>query len=420
MLIKYIPYLFMFLQLLAGETVFLIRTPRRSLFALRYSVSAVLTSVGAYFLVFMPNIGFWIYMIPFAMGCALAYVCWDINPFHAIVFAVIAYSLQNCAFDMAYLLASLSGNTDIVVVEWLELAFLAVLLVACLFLFVRRGMITDVLGTKNIQLVVVCVVALSAVTVLHTYFNSDTAETIGRVFLILCNMLSLFLLFGISGRESLAREKEEMARMLRREETLHRLSRESIELINMKCHDLKHTLLTGRGALPEDAAKEIESAIARYDAFVKTGNPDLDIVIAEKSLRCSKSGITLSCMADGAALSFVSPVDIYALFGNALDNAIEALEHSDPDKRDIVLTVRACDGMVSVCVENYCAVAPDMSEGLPLTSKGDKNSHGFGMKSMRYIAEKYGGRLVADVRDSKFVLAVIFPSRSAARPSPGE
>ena len=308
---------------------------------------------------------------------------------------------------MAYLFASLSGNTGIVVVEWLELAFLAVLLVACLFLFVRRGMITDVLGTKNIQLVVVCVVALFAVTVLHTYFNSDTAETIGRVFLILCNMLSLFLLFGISGRESLAREKEEMARMLRREETLHRLSRESIELINMKCHDLKHTLLTGRGALPEDAAREIESAIARYDAFVKTVNPDLDIVIAEKSLRCSKSGITLSCMADGAALSFVSPVDIYALFGNALDNAIEALEHSDPDKRDIVLTVRACDGMVSVCVENYCAVAPDMSEGLPLTSKGDKNSHGFGMKSMRYIAEKYGGRLVADVRDSKFVLSLI-------------
>ena len=165
---------------------------------------------------------------------------------------------------------------------------------------------------------------------------------------------------------------------------------------------------------------EIEQAVMIYDCVFKTGNDALDILLTEKSLYCGKYGIRLLCMADGEKLSFMASSDIYSLFGNALDNAIEALEHSDPDKRDIVLTVRACDGMVSVCVENYCAVAPDMSEGLPLTSKGDKNSHGFGMKSMRYIAEKYGGRLVADVRDSKFVLAVIFPSRSAARPSPGE
>lgn len=244
------------------------------------------------------------------------------------------------------------------------------------------------------------------------YFNVRTAELIGRVFLILSIVLSLFLLFGISGRESLAREKEEIEQMLRREETLHRISKENIDLINVKCHDLKHRLRAGRGALTDEEIKEIEGAVALYDGFVKTGNPDLDIVIAEKSLRCRKSGITISCIADGSALGFMLPGDIYALFGNALDNAIEYLENADKDKRIIDLTVRRRDDIVGITVENYCAQPSVFSDGLPVTSKKDRNYHGFGMKSMRYIAEKYGGSLIVSQENEKFVLAIVLSMRS--------
>lgn len=289
---------------------------------------------------------------------------------------------------------------------------LAGLLVASWFLFVRKGRITDVLGIKNIKLAAVCVAVLTAVIVLHSYFNVRTAELIGRVFLILSIVLSLFLLFGISGRESLAREKEEIEQMLRREETLHRISKENIDLINVKCHDLKHRLRAGRGALTDEEIKEIEGAVALYDGFVKTGNPDLDIVIAEKSLRCRKSGITISCIADGSALGFMLPGDIYALFGNALDNAIEYLENVDKDKRIIDLTVRRRDDIVGITVENYCAQPSVFSDGLPVTSKKDRNYHGFGMKSMRYIAEKYGGSLIVSQENEKFVLAIVLSMRS--------
>ena len=412
MLITYLPYLYLFAQLLAGELVFLSKTERRPYYAARLVPTAVICGVGMYFLVYMPYIGFWIYLIPLLVSAGIVWLCYDINPLHAMVFAVIAYALQNCSFDITIVVFGLFGRPNMQAVELVALGVLAGLLVASWFLFVRKGRITDVLGIKNIKLAAVCVAVLTAVIVLHSYFNVRTAELIGRVFLILSIVLSLFLLFGISGRESLAREKEEIEQMLRREEMLHRISKENIDLINVKCHDLKHRLRAGRGALTDEEIKEIEGAVALYDGFVKTGNPDLDIVIAENSLRCRKSGITISCIADGSALGFMLPGDIYALFGNALDNAIEYLENVDKDKRIIDLTVRRRDDIVGITVENYCAQPSVFSDGLPVTSKKDRNYHGFGMKSMRYIAEKYGGSLIVSQENEKFVLAIVLSMRS--------
>lgn len=58
--------------------------------------------------------------------------------------------------------------------------------------------------------------------------------------------------------------------------------------------------------------------------LVHTGNDALDAILSEKGLACEQGGIAFRCMADGAAVGFMAPTDIYSLFGNALDNAIEA------------------------------------------------------------------------------------------------
>lgn len=70
------------------------------------------------------------------------------------------------------------------------------------------------------------------------------------------------------------------------------------------------------------------------------------------------------------------------------------------------------DDIVGITVENYCAQPSVFSDGLPVTSKKDRNYHGFGMKSMRYIAEKYGGSLIVSQENEKFVLAIVLSMRS--------
>ena len=113
-------------------------------------------------------------------------------------------------------------------------------------------------------------------------------------------------------------------------------------------------------------------------------------------------------MADGEALSFMSNADIYSLFGNALHNAIEALAGIEEEKRVIRMAVRRQGKMVSVHAENYCEGVQFGQDGLPKTQKGERG-HGYGMRSMRMVAEKYGGFLTAEARGNVFVLDIVIP-----------
>ena len=147
-----------------------------------------------------------------------------------------------------------------------------------------------------------------------------------------------------------------------------------------------------------------------YDSSVNTGNKALDTVLMEKKLYCEKYLIQLTCIADGEKLTFMQPADVYSLFGNALDNAIESvLKEEETEKRVISLSVSERMQLLTIRVENYLAEKPEILNGLPVTTKDDKKHHGFGMKSIQYIARKYGGEISVASEDHAFILNIIIP-----------
>ena len=79
--------------------------------------------------------------------------------------------------------------------------------------------------------------------------------------------------------------------------------------------------------------------MAIYDNIYQTGNDALDLVLTEKSLLCDEYNIKLSSMIDGAALDFMNTTDVYALFGNLLDNAIESVM-KEPDEEKRIISVQ--------------------------------------------------------------------------------
>ena len=122
-------------------------------------------------------------------------------------------------------------------------------------------------------------------------------------------------------------------------------------------------------------------------------------------------GIILNCMADGACLDFMDAVDIYTIFGNALDNAIESVSKlEDPEQRMISVMVFSRADLIFLQVENFCASQPVYNGELPATSKEEEAGyHGFGLKSIRYTAEKYGGFLMIQNEDNIFLFRVTIP-----------
>ena len=155
--------------------------------------------------------------------------------------------------------------------------------------------------------------------------------------------------------------------------------------------------------------EEIKNAISIYDATYHTGCEALDYILREKTLISDERNIAFSCMADGTLLQFMDKTDLYALLGNALDNALEQQMKEEEEMRMMSLRIQRSSQMVMIHLENTCSTSVEFRDGMPFTTKEDKNYHGFGVRSMAYIVEKYEGNLVMYMTDGKFILDIAIP-----------
>lgn len=244
-------------------------------------------------------------------------------------------------------------------------------------------------------------------------YTYEHVNYIGATVDFLICILLLWVQHGILQIRNINQEKEIVEHLLYERKRQYELSRENIETINHKCHDLKHQIraleLVSEGER-SNYIRELEDAIGIYDAVVETGNEVVNTIISEKALICGRRDIRLSCMVDASHLDFMSTLDIYALLGNALDNAIESVSrYADKDKRIISLTICAVGDFLSIQINNYCEDNVVFTDGLPMTTKHNKDYHGFGMKSMQHLAKKYGGSMATSIADNMFTLQILLP-----------
>ena len=253
----------------------------------------------------------------------------------------------------------------------------------------------------------------------NTPFSGSYISDINNI-RTLVDLAGVVMLYAYHIQRSELRVKYELdavKNILQNQYVQYQQSRESIDLINRKYHDLKHQIAVLRSE--PDAQKRadfldgMEREIRNYEAQNKTGNSVLDTVLTGKSLYCAKHQIELTCVADGALLEFMDVMDLCTIFGNILDNAIEC-ERSIPEKekRLIHLTVYSRKDFLIIHCENYCPRAVEFRDGLPVTTKQDTDYHGYGVKSIRYTARKYGGSVTMEVRDNWFVLNMLIPLRT--------
>lgn len=224
----------------------------------------------------------------------------------------------------------------------------------------------------------------------------------------------LYLQTALFRKSAMQHELDTMNLMWHQQEAQYKLAKENIELINRKCHNLKHQVAAMRtmegGERRDQYIREIEESVRIYDAIVKTNNETLDTVLTEKSLLCEANQIAINCVADGASLDFMDPVDLYTVMGNALDNAIEgvrAFEQKEMRVIDVLIYVR--QRFLVISVTNPLKEELTFHEGLPVSIKPKNGYHGYGMRSMRYTAQKYGGELTVEAQDGCFALRMLIP-----------
>ena len=242
-----------------------------------------------------------------------------------------------------------------------------------------------------------------------------TADTSSLFLYYLCALLytliTCVVLLVISQLAFYRRDNEEMHNFISNKMQYYRMSRDGIVSLQIKCHDLKHLIAAIRTRADWESLDEriqrLEDSIIEYGTVVECGHEAINIVLTEKNILCSTCGVKFSYIIDGTLFDFMTETEIYSLFGNALDNALESCSKvTDAEKRVISLKAARRGDMVVLHVENFFEAALNMVDGMPVTTKKE-SGHGFGLRSIQQIAEKYGGVATVQAEGNIFKLTVI-------------
>ena len=221
----------------------------------------------------------------------------------------------------------------------------------------------------------------------------------------------LFLFYRIS----YLRQEESMLKYLQSEkEKQYEYSKQNMDVINQKCHDLKRQIQALRFSRDEEKEKlyqETQNAADFFDYVVKTDNEMLNTILTEKGLICHNKRIRLTCTVNGGDFSRISVIDLYTMLSNALDNAIECVEkYEEEEKKIISVHISQVGAMNCIMIENYFEGELNFRNGQLVTSKEDTAYHGFGVRSIQMLVKKYKGDMRISHTNHTFSLQIMLPS----------
>ncbi len=162
---------------------------------------------------------------------------------------------------------------------------------------------------------------------------------------------------------------------------------------------------SGTGGI-RSSIERLQQQISSYENYYRTGNAYLDVIIRYKVKTAREKQIDFTTVIHFADGAFLDPLDISTIFGNALDNAIEASEKLAVPRRVITVKARRIRDMLIILVENNALPDTDASGK---TTKDDAFLHGFGLSNIRNTLEKYDGQCTVKCADGVFVLKIMIP-----------
>lgn len=397
-------------------------------------LSALYLGVLIAFMELTANVVLWLWLpcmlAAFLLMTTFIFLCTKATYYESVYYGVLAFSTAECIASVEWQIINYTYSDIAQTPIWAEV--LALVLIYGILVFIEYQMFNRRIsigpsfhigrGNWFTAIFIAAVVFLLS----NLRFVTDNALAAGQYAREVATARTLVDIAGVavlyahyvSCRNNMMREElEAVQSTLQAQYQQYKQSRESIDLINMKYHDLKHQI--GYLRNEQDAGKRnafldrLENDIKSFELQNKTGNAVLDTILTCKSLYCYKHGITMTCVVDGKLLDFMETMDICSIFGNALDNAIESvLRIKDKEKRLIHVTVSSLNDFVMIRIENYYEDKLQTEDGNYVTTKRDKRHHGWGIKSIKYTADRYDGAVYINTDNNWFDIKIAIPKKS--------
>ena len=225
-----------------------------------------------------------------------------------------------------------------------------------------------------------------------TVFNVVNLERVADLTLYISSGVLatfFFIIFMYSKNILYLREQEQRDRMqiaqLQQQFAYYQEKMKDEERVRSIYHDLKNHLLVMEN---------------------RQNNEFLDIILKDKAAKAREKQIDFSAMVDFHGIDFMEPLDISTIFGNAIDNAIEASENLPEYKRLITVKAERVRDMLLITIENNTQPGNHLTEG---TTKKDRFVHGFGIPNIKKAVEKYGGQCSFQQEERVYRLKILIP-----------
>jgi len=323
-----------------------------------------------------------------------------------------------------FLFGKISNNRLVYLMGQFSTLRMSAVLVSKLVFFAITRIILRVRANTQIKIYdfipLIIVPSLSIITItLMTYATMAAPEIQNYSFYSICIILVLnIMIYLLFIRLSRANKMELEVALLNLQNQCMQENAKNIEgMYENVCalrHDLKNHLL-GIAAMAD--AKNIEgikkhttSLLYQQEqndkVMVFSENQILDAIISSKQSIAERDNIHFHVFITDS-LAFIAPEDICTLIGNALDNAIQAAKSNE--NKDITLHIQPQRSYSAITVSNSIAASVLCENPSLQTSKANRQQHGFGIKNMRKVVEKYQGMIEFYERDSQFVCDILLP-----------
>ena len=408
------------IEMLLISFLFCLPLRKRKLWGLRFAAGVLLVLTIDYLIPYSR----YRYVFETLLTAGVVFFACDLSPWDSLYCSIYSYAVQHIISSsfgllrltmpqaVAAFLATQQGP-----LSPLHLALFAILVIPLSRMLPEEGRynisIPYVIGISGLVLLVTLVLDASVKEVFRANQDRDL-----YIFCVIYDILCCFFLFFMrvaeGNRLKMQRERDAQGMLMQKQQEQYHLSNQYQDILNRRYHDMKYLVAALKDSQKRETDRELadrmEQELKGLEHVYNTGNDALDTILTEKSLLCSREKIVMTCQADGKILDFMQPLDLYIICGNAIDNAIESCQKiADPEKRMISIQIGEMGGMRMMKFFNsYDSKLNRQGEEF-LTTKENKELHGFGIRSIKETVAKYKGYTGITADHGIFALFISFP-----------
>ena len=252
--------------------------------------------------------------------------------------------------------------------------------------------------------------------VVGTFILTNILYTEGEAYsnmLLVCSVVLLFTfiinVFFSNKYSRIENEAQQQRMAIYKLETQTRYYEEKMrdeERIKEIYHDMKNHLLLLEEEWGEKNSTGIENLrkeMAQYENYYRTGNKFVDIILKDKLTKAAEYGIHIEDLVELIDIDFIEPLDLSTVFGNLLDNAIEACRLiEEPEKRQISISSKRERNLLIISIKNNRVCGN-------IKNAPKKVIHGYGLTNVTAAVHKYGGEIDIMEEEQEFAVNIVIP-----------